>query len=126
MKPRRGSLIRRSSISATITWIRSAILRTRGLVILSRSLGENHRLTGELHGSVEKVQQVRGRFTTYAVNLPPPAKGLGARDLTHLEGLHDIAFLDVLEVPEHQTALEALADLGRVVLLPLQRGEVEV
>ena len=34
-KPSRGSLIRRSSISATITLIRSATLRTRGLAICS-------------------------------------------------------------------------------------------
>ena len=36
-KPSRGSLIRRSSISATITWIRSAILRTRGDAMVSSS-----------------------------------------------------------------------------------------
>src|SRR3954451_8244136 len=47
-------------------------------------------------------------------------------DLAHLEGLDDVALLDVLEVPQHQTALEALADLGGVVLLPLERGQVEV
>src|SRR3954463_221026 len=48
------------------------------------------------------------------------------RNLPHLEGLDDVALLDVLVVPQDQTALEALADLGGVVLLPLQRREVEV
>src|SRR3954451_14932209 len=49
-----------------------------------------------------------------------------ARDLHHLEGLDDVAFLDVLEVAQHQTTLEALADLGGVVLLALERRQVEV
>src|SRR3954447_6392237 len=48
------------------------------------------------------------------------------RNLPHLEGLDDVALLDVLVVPQDQTTLEALADLGCVVLLPLQRRQVEV
>src|SRR6478735_8638415 len=48
------------------------------------------------------------------------------RDLLHLVSLDDIAFLDVVEPTQDQTTLEALADLGRVVLLPLERGEVQV
>src|SRR3546814_20193 len=47
-------------------------------------------------------------------------------DVCSSDLLHDIADLDVLEVLENQTTLEALADLGRVVLLPLERGQVEV
>src|SRR6478735_4365947 len=50
----------------------------------------------------------------------------GAGDLPHLEALHDVALLDVVEAAERQTALEALADLGHVVLLPAQRRQVEV
>src|SRR5687767_7380458 len=49
-----------------------------------------------------------------------------ARDLAHLEGLDDVADLDVLVVAQHQTALESLADLGGVVALPTERGQVEV
>src|SRR6478672_2537790 len=109
-KPSRGSLIRRSSISATITWIRSAIFRTRGLLMV---------LPSQKSGNVSRRDPANG--------VPPTCTaGSGARDLAHLERLHDIAFLDVLEVAEHQTTLEALADLRRVVLLPLQRGQVEV
>src|SRR6476661_5148370 len=109
-KPSRGSLIRRSSISATITWIRSAIFRTRGLLMV---------LPSQKSGNVSRRDPANG--------VPPTCTaGSGARDLAHLERLHDIAFLDVLEVAEHQTTLEALADLRGVVLLPLQRGQVEV
>src|SRR6478736_4802787 len=109
-KPRRGSLIRRSSISATMTWIRSAILRTRGLLMVP-----SYSWTPD--GAVPD----RGlRRLTVAW------RRSAAGDLPHLEGLDDVAFLDVLEVAQHQAALEALADLGGVVLLALQRGEVEV
>src|SRR5699024_12104319 len=45
--------------------------------------------------------------------------------LTHLERLDDIALGDV-PVTEADTALEALADLGDVVLLPPQRGDGQV
>src|SRR5690606_650043 len=51
-------------------------------------------------------------------------RGSAPRDLPRLEALHDIADLDVAVALEHETALEALADLGHVVLLPPQRGEV--
>src|SRR6476620_6155398 len=108
-KPSRGSLIRRSSISATITWIRSAILRTRGLVMFLPSQKSSRRSPPGYPGELRRL-----------------VDGSATRDLAHLEGLHDIPDLDVLVVLQHQTALEALADLGRVVLLPLQRGEVEV
>src|SRR6478735_4051593 len=49
-----------------------------------------------------------------------------ARNLLHLVSLNHIAFLDVVEPTQDQTTLEALADLGSVVLLPLERGEVQV
>src|SRR4051794_5015617 len=45
---------------------------------------------------------------------------LGARDLAHLEGLDHVVDLDVVERPQADTALEALADLGRVVLEPAE------
>src|SRR5262249_10732581 len=48
------------------------------------------------------------------------------RLLAHLERLDDVADLDVVVVAEGQTALVALADLGRVVLEPLERGDGEV
>jgi dye decolorizing peroxidase len=44
-----------------------------------------------------------------------------ARLLAHLEGLDHVADLDVVEGPEVDAALEALADLGDVVLEPPQR-----
>src|SRR6478752_9070843 len=109
-KPRRGSLIRRSSISATMTWIRSAILRTRGLLMVP-----SYSWTPD--GAVPD----RGlRRLTVAW------RRSAAGDLPHLERLDDVAFLDVLEVAQHQTTLEALADLGGVVLLALERLQVQV
>src|SRR4029450_6995221 len=54
---------------------------------------------------------------------PPPS---GARLLAHLERLDRVADLDVVVVGERQTALEALADLGCVVLEPLERADREV
>src|SRR3954466_11284306 len=45
----------------------------------------------------------------------------GARDLAHLEGLDHVIDLDVVERPQADTALVALADLGRVVLEPAER-----
>src|SRR5690242_16911662 len=45
--------------------------------------------------------------------------------LAHLEGLDDVVDLDVL-VAEPDTALEAVPDLGDVVLLPAERGHGEV
>src|SRR3954470_17303002 len=44
----------------------------------------------------------------------------GARDLPHLEGLDHVVDLDVVERPQADTALVALADLGRVVLEPAE------
>src|SRR3954452_466279 len=66
------------------------------------------------------------RSTRRNLRAGPTCTRSSPRDLAHLEGLHDIAFLDVLEVAQDQTALEALADLGDVVLLAAQRGQVEV
>src|SRR4051812_39580232 len=45
---------------------------------------------------------------------------LRARDLAHLEGLDHVVDLDVVERPQADTALVALADLGRVVLEPAE------
>ena len=41
---------------------------------------------------------------------------LGARHFLELEGLDDVAFLDVVVAVEHDTALEALLDLAHVVV----------
>src|SRR3954464_10755016 len=65
---------------------------------------------------------------------PPPAcEGRGgrgpfsvARLLAHLEGLDDVLDLDVVERPQADTALVALADLGDVVLEPAQRLDAQV
>src|SRR5215216_5183805 len=79
--PSRGSLTRRSSISATMTLIRSAIFRTRGLLIAALS---------DLRGWVSGGPACR--------HAGPPLHGvLAARDLPHLEGLDDVALLDVVE-----------------------------
>src|SRR3954467_12305432 len=56
--------------------------------------------------------------TLTAPLLPSPRSG--ARDLAHLEGLDHVVDLDVVERPEADTALVALADLGRVVLEPAE------
>src|SRR3954464_9422557 len=50
----------------------------------------------------------------------------GARDLAHLEGLDHVVDLDVVERPQADTALVALADLGRVVLEPAKRFHRQV
>src|SRR5690625_1000920 len=52
-------------------------------------------------------------------------RGSVARLLAHFEGLDLIAFGDVL-VTEADTAFEAVADFGDVVLLPAQRLDGEV
>src|SRR3954463_15753791 len=49
-----------------------------------------------------------------------------ARLLAHLEGLDDVLDLDVVERPQADTALVALADLGDVVLEPAQRLDGQV
>src|SRR3954449_10215577 len=49
-----------------------------------------------------------------------------ARLLAHLEGLDDVLDLDVVERPQADTALVALADLGDVVLEPAQRIDGQV
>src|SRR6202043_2424942 len=54
--------------------------------------------------------------------VPPPS---GARLLPHLERLDDITDPDVV-VAEPDAALEALADLGRVILEPAQRLDGQV
>src|SRR4051812_7023445 len=119
-KPSRGSLTRRSSICATTTWIRSATLRTRGL-LMSLTLSDR-RFGGSSHsGSAESAHPHTAGARMRRLGLDS-----AAGDLHHLEGLDDVALLDVLEVAQHQTTLEALADLGGVVLLTLERREVEV
>src|SRR3954468_3067705 len=49
-----------------------------------------------------------------------PGPGSVARLLAHLERLDDVLDLDVVERPQADTALVALADLGRVVLEPAE------
>src|SRR3954447_20873692 len=121
-KPSRGSLIRLSSISATITWIRSAILRTRGLLMVpTLSDAESAHLARQ---ETPSRRQLPAELTATSADSALTASAAG--DLSHLERLDDVALPDVLEVAQHQTTLEALTDLGRVVLLPLERGQVEV
>src|SRR5581483_2825924 len=47
----------------------------------------------------------------------------GLLDLLRLEGLEDVADLDVLIALEHEPALEALLDLAHVVLEAAERGD---
>src|SRR4051812_33427709 len=51
---------------------------------------------------------------------------LRARLLAHLEGLDHVADLRRAEPAQRQTTLEALADLGGVVLEPAQRADRDV
>src|SRR4029450_13609404 len=51
---------------------------------------------------------------------------LRPRLLAHLEGLDHVADLRGAEAGQRQTALEALADLGGVVLEPLERADRDV
>src|SRR4051795_7646778 len=53
-------------------------------------------------------------------------KPSGARLLAHLEGLDHVADLRRAETAQGQTTLEALPDLGRVVLEPLERADRDV
>src|SRR3712207_6152779 len=57
---------------------------------------------------------------TLTASLLPTGLRSGARDLAHLEGLDDVVDLDVVERPQADTALVALADLGGVVLEPAE------
>src|SRR5690242_16616927 len=50
----------------------------------------------------------------------------GARLLAHLVGLDDVFQLEVAVVAERETTLETFADLGGVVLEPLERADREV
>src|SRR5690242_21393511 len=98
-KPRRGSLTRRSSICATMTLIWSATLWIRGpAMILSK-------LSGTPPPRASVGEGVRRGCRS------------GASLLAQLERLDDVADLDVVEALEHETALEAFADLGHIVLL---------
>src|SRR6266567_3088658 len=44
-------------------------------------------------------------------------------DLTGLERLDDVAFLDVIEAVEQDSALEAFGDFARIILEPLELGD---
>src|ERR1700726_1920768 len=192
-KPSRGSLIRRSSISATIWLIRSASLRALAASMLSvllveqplpsrqqldlgvpghqaLALGEHaHRVRGcrGHHGHADLGPPVQVQVTGLGhrdAGIAPAQLGderpddgtfafqrvhvaqqhvqgqrrdihgawsfarsgvLGPRLLPHLEGLDRV--LDAqIAVTDADTALVALADLGRVVLEPPQRVHREV
>src|SRR4051794_30940047 len=56
----------------------------------------------------------------------PTRNGSGAGHLPLLEGLDDVLDLDVVVRPEADTALEAFADLGDVLLEPTQRLDTQV
>src|SRR5665811_591397 len=49
----------------------------------------------------------------------------GARDLAHLVGLDDVVNPDVVEAAQVDTALEALANLGHIVLETTQTGDLD-
>src|SRR3954465_13294057 len=57
---------------------------------------------------------------------PDPPWALRPRLLAHLEGLDHVADLRRAEAAQGQTPLEALADLGGVVLEPPQRADRDV
>src|SRR5580693_711353 len=67
----------------------------------------------------------RVRAPTYTPAPAPAADRSGPRLLPHLERLDHVTDLDVA-VTESDAALEALPDLGRVVLEPAQRIDAEV
>src|SRR5581483_5473908 len=77
--------------------------------------------------SVDQSSGARVRSTVSAAN-PGTRHGSNsdARLLPHLVGLDHVVDLDVVERAEADTALEALADLGGVVLEPAQRLDAEV
>src|ERR1035437_986243 len=80
---------------------------------------------------------IRGRLSSRAGTTPwgagggnpqPPHPGAGrspARDLAHLVGLDDVVNPDVVEATEVDAALEALANLGHVVLETTQTGDLD-
>ena len=64
--------------------------------------------------------------TSYAQTSAVRPRELDPRLLPQLERLDDVVDLDVVERTKPDTALEALANLGRVILEPLQRLDREV
>src|SRR5690606_1926462 len=84
-------------------------------------------LTRRIRGvSAMGVASCRERRGTHREGCVPRRARSATRLLAHLEGLDDVAFLDVVEGPEADTALEALADLRDVVLLAAQGVDGEV
>src|ERR1700733_591151 len=59
--------------------------------------------------------------STRLVTFGPPAPTSGPGDLALVVGLNDVAVLEVLEVGEPDTALEARCDLAHIVLEAAQR-----
>src|SRR5699024_3480003 len=80
---------------------------------LARSAAAGLRRTGQHEA------RPTGRWTG------PGVTWSGARDLAHLVGGDEVLDLDVVEGPQVDTALEALADLGDVVLEPPQAGDLQ-
>src|SRR5690349_1687243 len=66
---------------------------------------------------------VRSALTVSAERTNAHRRPLHAGDFALFEGLDEVAGLEVLEVGEADTALEALADLAGIFLEPAQRGD---
>src|SRR4051794_4853028 len=123
-----------------MTLIRSAILRARGFSVISsrprvlvpvgpiapfpRGRGGPPRRT---YWSGVPQRRRRGvRWVGAGGVRPPRPFASGARLLAHLVGLDHVLQLEVVERSEVDTALEALADLGDVVLEPAQTRDLDV
>src|SRR5665811_691789 len=135
MKPSRSSLTRYSSVSATRTLMRSAIFFARAGSAMVLTLLGNDRLRADVPWRRDEDPQsplcpgVSGPVVSGRAEASQPAhqgeRRSGTRDLAHLVGLDDVANPDVVEATEVDAALEALANLGHVVLETTQTGDLD-
>src|SRR5436305_7633946 len=98
-----------------------------GAILAGARPGTGTAATTPCHGGAARVDATR---------VPRPTCGQGTRGLSvgplrprllaHLEGLDHVADLRGAEAAQGQTTLEALADLGGVVLEPPQRADRDV
>src|SRR6476469_6314859 len=122
MKPRSGSLTIDTTLAAMSVLMRSAILRARPASAMRGLLGAQ--VVDEQLGDGQALRRSRGATTR---SPPCPTRHTsGAGLLAHFVRGDEVAELEVVVGPQVDAALEALADLGDVILEPAQAGDLDV